>query len=229
MITIAVCDDDPAFAGELAGKIYALLPDAEVKLFSGAGELSACMETGPAPDVAFVDIRLGDADGIDLVKRLFEGRDTRVIYVTAYVEYCSDVYETEHSYFLTKPVTDEKLENALRKAVKELGMRRNTVALAKKGSAARIPADDILFFESSYRKVTAHTDSREITVYSTLAGIMEMTDERFVQCHKSFLVNLNRVSSMEPAYFVMDNGAHVPISRGMAAGTRKKFFAFLEG
>jgi len=229
MTRIAICDDDQTFADALARKIAGLLPSADVKLFGSAKELARYVTADAAPDIAFIDIRLGRADGIRLVKGLFEGRDTKVIYVTAYMEYCTDVYETEHCYFLTKPVTDEKLENALRKACTELGGRKSTVVLAQKGSAVRLPADDILFFESNYRKVTAHTDRREITIYSTISGIIEMTDGRFIQCHKSFLINLNRVSSMELTYFVLDNGAHVPISRGMAAETRKKFFAFLEG
>jgi DNA-binding LytR/AlgR family response regulator len=56
---------------------------------------------------------------------------------------------------------------------------------------------------------------------------MKEAGGRFIQCHKSFLVNLDRVSSMEHKFFVMDNGEHVPISRGRAEETRKNFFESL--
>ena len=44
---------------------------------------------------------------IETVRRIFEGTRTQVIYMTAYVEYCQDVYETDHVWLLRKPFSGE--------------------------------------------------------------------------------------------------------------------------
>ena len=58
---------------------------------------------------------------VELVKRCFpEGCGTQVIYVTGFIEYCTSVYRTEHVYFLTKPVSQSDLDDALDRAVVRL-------------------------------------------------------------------------------------------------------------
>ena len=41
------------------------------------------------------------------------GSKTQVIYATGYIEYCTPVYETQHVYFLVKPVRQSTLDDAL--------------------------------------------------------------------------------------------------------------------
>ena len=224
---IVICDDDEMLSSRLAGRIREYRKDSEIKLCASAKELSREMERGYVPDIAVMDIRLGDGSGIDAVKKLFHGSETQVIYITAYMEYCTDVYETEHVYFLKKPVDDEKLEHALQKAEKKLADTQKKLCFNRRGGTVCFRPEEILFFESSYRKVYVHADTVTEELNSTLDEVIKVAGSRFVQCHKSFLVNLGRVSSMEHKFFVMDNGMHVPISRGRIEETRKIFFESL--
>jgi DNA-binding LytR/AlgR family response regulator len=117
---IVICDDDQALAARLADRIHESRKDSEITLCASAAELEHELQGGCDPDIAVMDIRLGDGSGIETVKKLFHGRSTQVIYITSYVEYCTDVYETEHVYFLKKPVDGAMLELALQKAEKKL-------------------------------------------------------------------------------------------------------------
>ena len=40
----------------------------------------------------------------------------------------------------------------------------------------------------------------------------ELKDSRFFRCHRSYLVNLDRVQALQQRDFVMENGQRVPIS-----------------
>lgn len=181
-------------------------------------------------DIIFADINFqdGGADGIGFAKRANSvNPDCCVIFVTSFVEYCSDVYETEHAYFLRKPLTDGDLERALKKAAGILGAKKRRLYLTVGGETVCLRPESVLYFESNYRKVTAFTDDGSMVFYSKLAQVAEQTDTDFVQCHKSFIVNLSRASSMEKERFIMDNGDIVPISRSMAPAARDAFFAYL--
>ncbi len=224
---IVICDDEQALAARLADRIHESRKDSEITLCASAAELEHKLQEGFDPDVAVMDIRLGDGSGIEAVKKLFHGRSTQVIYITSYVEYCTDVYETEHVYFLKKPVDGAMLELALQKAEKKLAGTHKKLCFSRGGGTVCFRPEEILFFESSYRKLYVHTDSGTEELYAIIDNVMEEAGGRFIQCHKSFLVNLDRVSSMEHKFFVMDNGEHVPISRGRAEETRKKFFESL--
>lgn len=79
-------------------------------------ELEYFVSEGHAVDILITDINLGTdaADGISTVRDLFPaGSKTQVIYATGYIEYCTPVYETQHVYFLVKPVRQSALDDAL--------------------------------------------------------------------------------------------------------------------
>ena len=231
MLSVAICDDDPSAGLRLKQRIPKLL-DGErcrIQTYSSRDDFSAAVDEEQAPDIVFMDIELGDRDsGIELVRQLFSaGSSTQVIYLTAYVEYCSAVYETRHTYFLQKPATDELLKRALDKAMSNLAEGKRTVCFSINGKSVCLPVDEIVYFESSYRKLTIHTSGETIQAYSTISQAAQKTGSRFLQCHKSFLVNMDRVKTMERSHFIMDDSSYVPISRGMLQKTRERFFEYL--
>ena len=59
--------------------------------------------------------------GIELVRRYFPaGSPTKVIYISGHVEFCTSVYQTEHTYFLLKPINQSDFDAALDKALSNL-------------------------------------------------------------------------------------------------------------
>ena len=87
---ILVCDDDAAFAGQLAEKIEAIvkpqMPRSTVDCATDAAQLRALPLA--KYDLAFLDIDMGPLNGVDLARRLHEMRsDMLLIFVTNYVEY----------------------------------------------------------------------------------------------------------------------------------------------
>lgn len=100
-------------------------------------ELGQMLDYGYRIDILVADIFLeGDTkNGIDVVKEvLLNGFGTQIIYITGFIEYCEDVYETEHVYFLKKPVEPVRLNKALKEAVKQIEEYNNKAIMIQNGS-----------------------------------------------------------------------------------------------
>ena len=105
MLRIAVCEDHPITAEEICQKIKQYSPmDAQILSFSDADAiLSAIREYTFIPHIVFMDIELQTASGIQTAKNITSLLpDCQIIYLTNYMDYASQVYETSHIFFYFK-------------------------------------------------------------------------------------------------------------------------------
>ncbi|MEG2138086.1 MAG: response regulator [Oscillospiraceae bacterium] len=110
-------------------------------------------------EIVLMDINLGAENGIALtrqINRLYHG--VQIVYSTGFMPYCTAVYETEHAYFLTKPVEVQLLAQAMQRAVSRLNcIRPEFVCLHIASGLRRVPLREILYMESEGRKLLVHT------------------------------------------------------------------------
>ncbi|MFU0826326.1 MAG: Stage 0 sporulation A-like protein [Lachnoclostridium sp.] len=72
-------------------------------------------------DMAFVDINMPEENGLDFVKRVTKEKDDiAIFFLTAYKEYALEAYGMYAFDYLVKPITQERLENSIRKAREKL-------------------------------------------------------------------------------------------------------------
>lgn len=204
--------------------------------------MDICFQSGDADDACFgsspCDGEASGADaalpsmcgnGIDAVKELFlEGCGTQVIYLSAYTEYCSRVYETEHTWFLTKPLVPGDLDSALTKAIENLRKyRAKPLVIQVGGTQMAIAPSRIRYIESSKRKVTIYTNKGEFEIYAKLSDLLSQLPDSFLQCHKSFIVNMAHIEEISAGFARLHNGDVVPVSRARRAQLREAFVAYV--
>ena len=138
----------------------------------------------------------------------------QVIYVTGYVEYASDVYQTDHVGFLVKPVDQARLNEALARAMARLDERAASPFLVRSGSSLmRLIPSRITYIESNRRKVTIHETARATEIYGKLSDFAERLPVGFSKCHKSFLVNLSHIEEIRASDLVLTDGTTLPVSQ----------------
>lgn len=230
MYTIYICDDDALFASSLCAKVQQLFPGSfQISVFHSIRALQAAAEKTP-PNIALLDIQLGQDNGISLAKQLFPSpSQTQVIFITGYIEYCSDVYETEHIYFLLKPLDPVLLKKSLQKAVDRLDALPITLSIQTREGAFSLPLTDILYIESHMRKLSIHTPKNTYVVSGSLSSLPQEIQQKMVQCHKSFLVNPRHVQAiLTPSnsfnkFFQLSSGESIPISQSQWRASRSVF------
>jgi len=230
-ITIAVCDDNSIHAEETAGLIKANCPhgeEAEIEcFFRPMALLDAMREDGYAPQAAFLDIEMGELDGIELAKKITEMLpECRIIFVTSYINYAPAVYDAEHVWFLHKDTAGKYMENALRKVFDSLsapGM--DNISVHSKGSYHTVPVSQIMYLERKGHSTHIILNTGEsITVSAHPDVILNSHTDCFIQCHQSFWVKIDSIAELNREDFILSDGTRLPIGRTYRKTARERFF-----
>ncbi len=233
-LNLLILEDDPEYQKVLRDMVatYPGSTGLVVDVISSISTLEALVASGARIDIFMTDINLGQGkpSGIEVVRRYFAASGkTQVIYISGYVEYCTPVYQTDHTYFLLKPVKQSDLNAALDKAVTNLrGSVCAPVALQHGGTVTMVDPVNIEYVESDRRKVRVFTVSgRMFETYSTLGDMLAMLPDSFIQCHKSYLVNMAEIAEMRADGVLLRSGSEVPVSQRQRRAVRDAFFAFV--
>ena len=219
MFQVAVCDDEAVFLDrtvQILHDAFGEMPHA-IQTFQTAGAaLSAIGETDYRPDIAVLDIRLADADGIALAKQINRSVPAcRIIFLSSYTGYLMDAYEAEHVYYVLKPDMAVRLPVASDKA---LTVRRGA-------SVQRIVLDRVLCLERFLHRTVVHMTDGDLETTQDPRELLEsgQAEDHFIHCHKSFWVNEQMIASMERDNFRLNGGMLIPISRSRRDAARAAF------
>lgn len=167
-------------------------------------------------DITFVDVEMTKLTGLELAELI---RDkTFIIFVTGFAEYAIDAFDVHAVDFLKKPYDYKRFLEAVGEVQKKMALNKDTVEQKDyffiktngKGSVVKVLYRDILFIESKLNYVNIRVTDKDFITYLTLKETMEQLPANdFVQVHRSFMVNLNRVKALEGYNILLDNGTSV--------------------
>lgn len=235
MLDIVICDDDAVqakYTARIVNRALGGMPH-DTEIFSSPQRLLDKVTAGRySPDIAVLDIAMDELDGIGLAERLNAlAPRCRIIFLTGYLDYATDVYAAEHSYFILKTELETRIGAALEKALASLNLgesRLPSLVIKIRGAATPVSVATVEYIERVGRRTRVKTQQGE---YMTAQPVTELvTDElagHFIHCHQSFWVRPEAVHSMESNEFLMKSGDAVPISRSAKKEVREAFFAYL--
>ena len=152
-------------------------------------------------DLLFLDIEMPYMTGIELLNSL--SNPPQVIITSAYAEYAIKGYDLEVSDYLLKPISFDRFLKAVNKVYDQLISSQTPVVqdyLFVKTSLKleKIRFNDMRFIEGVENYVAIYTSDGKIITHTTLRTILQkLPPERFVQVHKSYLVNIDKIDSIE--------------------------------
>ena len=183
---------------------------------------------GYAPDIAILDIQMNEMNGIDLAQRINAVLpQCAIIFATSYLTYATDVYETEHAYFILKSEFEQRIGTALQKALarKPLPVLHCPVVHGYRN----IPCSQVLCLERILRrtKLTLLGGLEEWTPLTPAELLDTNSALQFIRCHQSYWVNFRQIETMENDCFWLPGGLRIPISRTYRSAAREQFFSRL--
>lgn len=169
-------------------------------------------------DLMFLDIRMPDLSGMELVRSVEDL--PQIIFTTAHAEYAVEAFEYQVTDFLVKPIELPRLIKAVQSARERMvTVADNMSELFVKvdGRYVRLNLSEVLYIESLGDYVTFRTKDKSYIVLSTLKNIDDkIKNDHFLKVHRSYIVNLSKIVDIEETNMVVHDKV-IPISRSNRA------------
>jgi len=213
-----------------------LQPHAEIEV---AAECANGMEAVKAvaehkPDLIFLDVQMPKLTGFDVLELI--GIEVPVIFVTAYDQFAMRAFEVHAVDYLLKPIGRERFDAALERAKSRMGEKMPPAhelaatarppqqfmerLVVKDGTKVTlIPVAKLDYAEAQDDYVALATQGKKHLKQQTIAGLEAgLNPDCFVRIHRSYIVNLERVTRIEPygkdsRLAILADGTRLPVSR----------------
>ena len=235
MIRIAICDDSAVFL-EQAKFMLEHWDKSPVKLiidaFEDADELISTHNEKPF-DIILLDVVMPLWGGIEAAKEIRKNdRKVKLVFLTSSAEYAVDSYTVKADNYLLKPVAPEVLFSALEELIAELLKTSRHIVIKTNDAMHRILVSDIEYIEAQNKHVLfVFSNGKELLSTEPLYSFEDKLtlDEGFFKCHRSYIANINYISTYSQKDITMHSGARLPISRSYQKDFSQAFFQVILG
>lgn len=215
---IAICDDEEAQRMLLSdyltewGKSRENLP--EIFCFSSGESLLFSWED-EIFDLLILDIEMGDLSGMELAGKIRkENEEIPILFITGYEKYMAQGYDVAALHYLLKPVKKEKLFEVMDGLSKKKKPEEKLIFPTAEGHLL-LPASQIWYVEAMGHDCLLCTAEDKKQIRMSMGDAIKLLggQKGFVQCHRSYMVNLQHISAIVRAEIVLDDGTRLPVSR----------------
>jgi len=233
MINAVVIEDENRTLDVIVRTVETYSPNVSIvaqanNLKSGIGAINE-----HEPDLVLLDIKLKDGSGFELIDH-FNPPDFKTIFISAYTDYAIKAIKYNAVDYILKPVKEEELAQAIKKAddliryeeklqAKALGEsikslnNDHRIVLKSSDQVHLININDIIHIEADGNYSTFYlTGDRKIIVSKSTREYEELLfDQGFHRIHKSHIVNINQMSyfdKVDGGTLVMCNGDEIPVA-----------------
>lgn len=227
--------DDEELARQLVREYLQAIPEIGILAECSNGFEAVKAVAEHKPDLVFLDVQMPKLDGFEVLELI--GREVAVIFTTAYDSYAMRAFDAHAVDYLLKPFSLERFKTAVERARQRIGQQTMPppadLAAAARGPSnypARIvvkdgarvhviPTERLDYAEAQDDYVALHSEGKTYLKQQTISSLESSLDpQQFVRIHRSYIVNLERVSRIEPytkdsRLAVLTGGEQLPISR----------------
>lgn len=183
------------------------------------------------PDIVFLDIQLGDIDGIALAKKITElDLSIKLVFITAFENYALEGFELNAVDYVLKPFSEQRLDKTVERLLQDqhapappplpANSGANRIMVRQNNNWRLLDIEDILYFQSQDHLTLAYTLKDAYSLNSTLRELeQQLPPSDFLRTHKSFIVNLRQINEIIPWFnytykiTLRQKGVEIPVSR----------------
>lgn len=232
MKRVVIIDDEPDAIEVLKLILQTYCPDVEIAGIAGGVEAGYKLICQKSPDIVFLDIRMEDGTGFDLLNK-FKTINFKTIFTTAFEEYAVNAFRYHALDYLLKPIDSVALVDAIARAsaadaddylekIKQLKADQTAtgsekLAVHTKDNIILLNTADIIRAESesNYSRIYLN-DKRQIMLSRSLSSLEErLPHDSFLRVHQSHIVNLEYVTAYahQDNFITMSDDTKITVSR----------------
>ena len=242
--------DDESLARDKLRLMLASEPGVEVIAeCQNGGEAVHALSTHK-PDLMFLDVRMPDLDGFEVLGKVPRADMPLVVFTTAYDRHAIRAFEAHALDYLLKPFDHERLHQALERARNELekaNTRAETLRILQYLSETRqhlattgrrlivraagrvvfLSFDEIDWVEAAANYVRIYVGKQSYLLRRGIGEIAERLDQsQFIRIHRSVIVNVQKIRELQPVnsgeyIVVLKDGKELSCSRGYRSGLQE--------
>jgi len=236
MMQIAVCDDS---IDELSNMIrlinqYRVLKNfhCEYTAFPNGFELIAALEKGKRFDIYLLDIIMPGFTGIDAAKAI-RGFDKTapILFFTSSSEFALESYSVKAVNYILKPISKEKLFFTFDELLEQIKVKKDEDAFIVNSSDGiqKILISNLAFVEVIGRNILYHLCSGKVIEckepFSTVCDKL-MKYGCFFKPHRSYLVNMQYVDTINNHEITLQTLSAVPVAQGKAKELKQQYLNY---
>ncbi|WP_055096524.1 LytR/AlgR family response regulator transcription factor [Flavobacterium aquidurense] len=228
-IKCVLIDDEP-LAIKVLQNYFTNFTDFEViGTFNNSLEALDFINSTPV-DAVFLDINMPMMTGFELIS-LIENK-TKVIITTAFREFAAESYDLDVLDYLVKPIPLPRFIKCINKITTEYNLKNNIKVETTKGDShifikvdkkmMKINIEEILFVEGMKEYIKVVTPDKTYITHKSLTSLSEeLPSDRFLRIHKSYVIALNKVKSIEGNRIQIQSYT-IPIGRNYSKEVKNK-------
>lgn len=236
MLQIAVCDDNIDELANMAQLIDLYRTskhlNCEYAVFSNGFDLVSALEKGKRFDIYCLDIMMPGFTGMEAAKeiRTFD-KTASILFFTSSPEFALESYSVKAVNYILKPVSREKLFFSFDELLEQIKVQKEEDAMIVKSNDGilKILISNLVFAEVIGRNVLYHLCSGKVvecTEAFSAACDMLLKYGCFIRPHRSYLVNMQYVETIENHQITLQTLSAVPIAQGRAKEIRQQYLAY---
>ena len=173
-------------------------------------------------DLIFLDINMPEISGLSFAKSI--NPNIKIIFTTAYREYAVDGFDLQAVDYLLKPISFDRLLQAINKYFNENTLINNTpdeiiperndyFFVRSDRKMIKINFDEITYIESLSDYIKIHITNNTVITRETISNIeAKLPQQNFIRTHRSYIVSLKAITSFTNETIGIGNH-EIPISR----------------
>lgn len=230
---IAICDDNVVYLEYLKSQIETFMSfvHKNITIISySPDDLQGRINSKDCNfDLLITDIRMGEYNGINIANQINHMHTScLIIFVSNYLSYATSVYDSNHIYFVLKSEIDSRLPKALEKAYSEyVKLQSNYINISYQNTNHRIALYHITYVESYGRYLHINTTDASHQYIDTLKNLSKNLFGDFIQIHKSYIINMNYISSLNRTNCILKCGTNLPISYTYSKKVLEAYITFV--
>lgn len=205
---VIIAEDDKA-SRKLLRHFIEALPNYKIIGEATNGEELIRLVMNEKPNLALVDIEMPLLNGMEAIKSCKKLLPTlEVIFTTGHDDYALAAFDVSAVDYIVKPIDRDRLYSALERVEKSLNINEKTIEndqskkdkdiiIKKNNQITFLPQEEIIFIEKSDRKTFIHTNDHKYQTNEPLSYYENILDDRFMVAHRSFIINLEKLSKVE--------------------------------
>lgn len=235
MLRVAICDDMAEFlqsARALVAQWENGPDDLQVELFEDGDALINAHNAKPF-DIILLDVVMPLLNGIDTAAEIRKkDKAVKIVFLTASPEFAVASYTVKADNYLLKPVSREQLNRCFDELYSDILDAARSITVRDQSAVYRVELRNIEYLEAQRKQVRLSlSDGNTINASEPFYTYEEklLREEGFFKCHRSYIVNLRRISTYTQKEITMRSGVRIPISRSYHKAFEAAYFELVFG